>query len=58
MINSYSIRIGDNAIEMAYKLCPTDSFKCASLFTPCASSKTHLIRTKIKDKRSRRPYRA
>jgi len=32
MIHSYSIRIGENAVEMAYKRCPADSFKCASLF--------------------------
>jgi len=32
MIHSYSIRIGDNAVEMAYKRCPTVPFKCALLF--------------------------
>ena len=32
IIHSYSIRIGDNPIEMAYKRCPADSFKCALLF--------------------------
>jgi len=32
MIHSYSIRIGVNAVEMAYKRCPMDSFKCALLF--------------------------